>query len=137
MKASELINYFMVVLMPLGIVAGLLFWLKNLLEDVGTRITGIWINSDSTFKVLIYDIDSAFRGDVVWATSEHQRILGRSILQNLRVRFFLFGSGKYTCPFTRREYKFRLRRLSKESLQLYMTDNDGKLVSNETWSLVA
>jgi|SRR6478736_2847346 len=137
MKASELIHYFVVIFIPTGIVVGLLFWLKNLLEDVGTKINGIWSNSDRTFRVLIYDIDSTFQGDVVWASQDNQRILGRSILQNVRLKFALFGKGHYICPFTRREYAFQLRRLSRNSLQLYMIDAEGKLVSNETWNLVS
>lgn len=137
MKTSELIHYIVVIFIPTGIAIGLLFWLKNLLEDVGTKITGIWANSDQTFRVLIYDIDSSLQGDVIWANSENQRILGRSVLQNVRLKFALFGNGHYICPFTRREYSFRLRRLSKESLQLYMTDVEGKVVANETWNLVS
>jgi len=137
MKVSELISYSVVVLIPTGIAVGLLFWLRNLLEDVGTKITGIWANSDHTFKVLIYDIDSIFQGDVVWTDQDNQRILGRSILQGVKLKFALFGKGHYICPFTRREYTFRLRRLSKESLELYMTDTEGKVVANETWNLVS
>jgi hypothetical protein len=137
MKASELIHYIVVIFIPTGITVGLLLWLKNLLEDVGTKITGIWANSDQTFRVLIYDIDSIFQGDVVWTNTENQRILGRSILQGVRLKFALFGKGHYICPFTRREYAFQLRRLSKDSLQLYMTDAEGKVVSNETWNLVS
>jgi len=136
MKASELLNYSIVILIPIGIAFGLLFWLRNLLEDVGTKITGIWVNSDQTFRVLIYDIDSIFQGDVIWASHDNQRILGRSILKDVRFKFALFGKGHYICPFTHREYSFRLRRLSKESLQLYMTDTAGKVVANETWNLV-
>ncbi|HEY5825145.1 MAG TPA: hypothetical protein VIT44_12295 [Cyclobacteriaceae bacterium] len=137
MMASELINYSMMILIPTGIVVGLIFWLRNLLEDVGTKITGIWANSDQTFRVLIYDIDSIFQGEVIWTNTENQRILGRSILQGVRLKFALFGKGNYICPFTRREYSFRLRRLSKESLQFYMTDTEGKVVANETWNLVS
>jgi hypothetical protein len=137
MKAHDLIQFFLTILIPIGIAACVLFWLKNLLEDIGTKITGIWLNSDKSFRVLIYDVDSSFQGDVVWASRDNQRILGSSILQNVRLNFFLFGKGRYICPFSHKEYKFRLRRLSRESLQLYMTDHEGKLVSNETWSLVA
>jgi len=137
MKANELIQYVLVTLVPTAIAVGVLLWLKNLLEDVGAKITGIWVNSDQSFKVLIYDIDSSLQGDVVWTDSENQRILGRSILQNVKLKFALFGEGHYICPFTRREYSFRLRRLSKELLQLYMTDGEGKVIANDTWSLVS
>ncbi len=64
MKANELIQFVTVFLLPIGIVIGIYFWLKNLLEDLATRITGIWVNSDQSFRVLIYDIGSTLQGDV-------------------------------------------------------------------------
>lgn len=123
-------------LIPTGALGAIFFWLRNLLGDVGTGITGIWINGEKTFKVLIYDIDTCLQGDVVWADADNQRLLGRSIIQNLNMKFFMFGKGSYICPYSRQACNFRLRRLSKDSFQLYLIDHEGKLTSNETWHLV-
>jgi hypothetical protein len=135
MESNDIVQYVTITLVSLGVLAGLLFWMRNLLEDVHSKITGIWTNSDNTFRVLIYNIDSVLQGDVVWANDQSQRILGKSVLQQVKLRFFFFGRGVYTCPFTHLNYNFRLRLLSKESMQLYLTDKDGKVVMNETWKL--
>jgi hypothetical protein len=136
MKGNEFIHFATVTIIGAGSIAIVFLWIKNLFEDVNTKITGLWSNSETTFKVLIYNNDSSLQADVVWTDSDHDRILGKSILSNIKLNFFLFGKGRYTCPYTHQEYLFRLRRLSKESLQLYVTNTEGTMISNETWSLV-
>jgi len=136
MGGNEYINFASVAILGGGSVAAVLLWIKNLFEDVNAKVTGVWVSGDNTFKVLIYNIGSVMQADVVWTDADNKRILGKSILRNVKLKFFLFGKGKYTCPFTHREYSFRMRRLSKESLQLYVTDKAGMLISNDTWNLV-
>jgi len=137
MKTGDLFQFITVLLIIVGLVTGIFFWLKNLLEDVHAQVTSIWTNGDSTFKVLIYNVDSSLQGDVVWADSQNQKILGLPVLKNMKLKFFIFGKGHYTCPFTRQKYHFRLRFLSKKSIQFYFTDLSGKTVNQETWMLVA
>ena len=137
MKTGDLFQFVTMLLVSIGIIAGILFWLKNLLEDVHVQITGIWTNSDSTFKVLIYNLDSYLQGDVVWADPQNQKILGLSVLQNMKLNFFIFGKGVYTCPLTNSKYDFRLRLLSKKTIQFYFSDPTGKMVAQETWKLAA
>lgn len=137
MKTGDLFQFATMLLVSVGLLWGILYWLKNLLEDVHTQVTGIWTNSDSSFKVLIYSTDSALQGDVVWADSQNQKILGLPVVQNMKLRFFIFGKGSYICPFTHQKCEFRLRLLSKKSIQLYFTDTTGKLVGQETWKLAA
>lgn len=136
MENSGWIQYVTVTLVVAGVVAGILFWVRNLLEDVRAKITGIWTNGDNSFRVLIYNIETVLQGDVIWAAPQHQKLLGHSILQNMKLSFFIFGKGIYTCPHTSERYEFRVRFLSKQSLQFYFSDKSGKLIS-ETWKLVA
>lgn len=137
MKTGDLFQFATMLLVSVGLLWGILYWLKNLLEDVHTQVTGIWTNSDSSFKVLIYSKESTLQGDVVWADSQNQKILGLSVVQNMKLKFFIFGKGSYTCPFTHQKCEFRLRLLSKKSIQFYFTDPSGKLVGQETWKLAA
>src|SRR6187402_3583207 len=106
MKTGELFQFVMMLLVSMGLLWGILYWLKNLLEDVHTQVTGIWTNSDNSFKVLIYSTDSALQGDVVWADSQNQKILGSSVVHNMKLKFFIFGKGNYTCPFTQQKCEF-------------------------------
>ncbi|MBA4146351.1 MAG: hypothetical protein C0523_11335 [Cytophaga sp.] len=138
MKTGDLFQFAMMLLVSVGLLWGILYWLKNLLEDVHTQITGIWTNSDSSFKVLIYSTaDAALQGDVVWADSQNQKILGSTVVRDMKLRFFIFGKGSYTSPFTNQQCEFRLRLLSKKTIQFYFTDQSGKLVGQETWKLAA
>ena len=95
MKTGDLFQFVMMLLVSVGLLWGILYWLKNLLEDVHTQITGIWTNSDSSFKVLIYSTaDAALQGDVVWADSPKSKDLRFNGSSGYEAPVFHFWKGK-------------------------------------------
>ncbi len=119
-----------------GGVTLLFFWWRNSAEELGSKITGIWENADNTIRVLIYEIDSIFLGEVVWTNVQNQRILGARILHSIELKRFKLGIGIYNCPFTNKQYQFQLKLVKKELLSLHLHTQEGISIVKEQWRLI-
>ncbi len=114
----------------------LFYWWKNSAEELGSKITGIWENADHTIRVLIYEIDSIFQGEVIWTNVQNQRVLGARILHSIELKNFKWGIGIYNCPFTHQQYQFQLKLVKKELLSLHLHTQEGISVLKEQWRLI-
>lgn len=114
----------------------LFFELKHFLEDLKSRINGIWTNGDESLKVLIYSIDSVFQGSVIWTAQSNSKALGTIILRDFKIKFFILGNGTYTDPNTNRKYHFSMRIVGKDIMHFWLVDDSGVQVTNEQWRLV-
>ena len=119
-----------------GGVALLFFWWRNSAEELGSKITGIWENADNTIRVLIYEIDSVFQGEVIWTNVQNQCILGARILHSMELKRFNLGKGIYNCPFTHQQYQFQLKLVKNELLSLHLQTREGLPVLKEQWRLI-
>lgn len=125
----------MVFLIVIG-VTFIIFWWRNSPEELASKITGIWENADNTIRVLIYEIDSVFHGEVVWTTAQNQQFLGSRMLHSIELSRFKLGKGIYRCPFTHQQYQFQLKLLRNELLSLHLHTSEGTFVLKEHWKLV-
>jgi hypothetical protein len=114
----------------------LFFWWKNSAEELGSKITGIWENADNTIRVLIYEIDSIFQGEVVWTNAQNQSVLGARIMHSIELKNFKLGNGVYNCPFTHQQYQFQLKLVKSELLSLHLHTREGISVLKEQWRLI-
>lgn len=114
----------------------LIFWWRNSPDELAARITGIWENADNTIRVLIYEIDSVFHGEIVWTTTQNQQFLGSRILHSIELSRFKLGKGIYLCPFTHHRYQFQLKLVRNEILSLHLQTSEGNSVLKENWKLV-
>jgi len=127
---------YLVVFLVVGGLALLFFWIRNSAEEFGSKITGIWENADNTIRILIYEIDSVFQGEVVWTNAQNQRILGTRILHSVELMRFRLGKGIYNCPFTHQQYQFQLKLIKSELLSLHLHTQEGISVLKEQWRLI-
>ena len=135
MKNNEVV-YLVVALLSVGGLAVLFFMLRTSAEELGSKITGIWENADKSIRVLIYEIDSLFLGEVVWTTVQNQRVLGSRILHSIELKRFSLGKGIYNCPFTQQQYHFQLKLVKSKVLSLHLHTPDGVPVLKEHWKMV-
>jgi hypothetical protein len=127
---------YLMVFLVIGGLTLLFFWWRNSAEELGSKITGIWENTDNTIRVLIYEIDSIFQGEVVWTNVQNQRILGARILHSIELKRFKLGKGIYNCPFTHQQYQFQLKLIKNELLSLHLHTQEGRSVQKEQWKLI-
>ena len=128
--------FWLAVAVAVGFAIFLVIRLKHALEDLGSGITGIWTNSDESMRVLIYNMDSILQGNVVWTRQPDSTVLGSTVIQNVKLRFFILGQGTYHDPVTRKKYQFRLRIMAKNIMHFWLHDEKGQPVINEEWRLV-
>jgi hypothetical protein len=127
---------YLVMFLLVGGLTLLFFWWRNSAEELGSKITGIWENADNTIRVLIYEIDSIFQGEVVWTNVQNQRVLGARILHSIELKNFKLGKGIYNCPFTHQQYQFQLKLVKNELLSLHLHTREGIPVLKEQWRLI-
>lgn len=129
-------GYLIMILIGLGIVYFFVTWFKSSVEEVEARLTGVWQNTDRNIRVLVYEMDSFFRGEIVWTSPEHEKKLGTKIFHSIKLNKFRPGSGVYTCPFRNQVFHFQLRLLKNETMSLHLHTPEGKPVMQEHWTLV-
>jgi hypothetical protein len=121
-------------LVAIGMIVFLVVNLLNSHEKLGSRISGIWTNSDQSIRIMIYDIDSIFKAEIVWATNGKENLLGMPILSDLRLRSFNSAEGFYLCPFSQKKYSLKLKPASAKALVFHLRDEDAnKTLHAQKW----
>lgn len=102
-------------------------------ELFATRISGIWTNADRSLRIVIYDVDSVFKADIVWVKAGLDTLLGKSLIKNLKLDSRYMGVGTYLCPFTHRVLSVRLKLIDSEKMKLFINDEQNSLNLTEDW----
>ncbi len=106
-------------------------------EKLGSKISGIWTNSDHTIRIMIYEMDSMFKAEIVWVKKGMDNLLGMPILRDLKLGTFNTVEGFYLCPFTNKEFKLKLKPTSAQSLTFYLKDEQtNKTTAAQKWQQV-
>lgn len=119
-------------LVAIGTVAFLIFYFLKAHGNLASKISGIWANSDHTVRIMIYDIDSVFQAEIIWAARGWEELLGKQIFKNFKFRHFSRGEGTYLCPFTKKQYTIKLKSAS-ETLKFYLQDSDLNTPLTQEW----
>ena len=137
MQTDSLVIYFLVMVFSVGIIAALFFRFRYAVADLELKITGLWSNENNTMRILIYALESRFQAEVVWTKDIDDRILGSGIIRNMSLRYFSWGEGTYIDPFTKDQYKFKLKLKKTGRLRLLLFEKSNhSLLKVEEWKQV-
>jgi len=137
MQTDSLVIYFLVMVFSVGIIATLFFRFRYAVADLELKITGLWSNENNTMRILIYALESRFQAEVVWTKDIDDRILGSGIIRNMSLRYFSWGEGTYIDPFTKDQYKFKLKLKKTGRLRLLLFEKSNhSLLKVEEWKQV-
>lgn len=103
-------------------------------ELLAAKIAGIWTNPDQSMRIVIYDVDSVFRAEIVWVKEGLDKLLGKAILKNLKLVSRYGGEGTYLCPFTNRVMNVKLIMTSAGTMKLQLNDEQNTFSQTELWS---
>ena len=137
METDAAVIYFLVIVSSVGIIVALFFRFRYALADLESKITGLWSNESNTMQILIYGMESRFQAVVVWTNDIDDKILGSGIIRDMRLKYFNWGEGTYIDPFTRDQFKFKLKLKSTGRLHLQLFEKSSHLLLKvEEWKSV-
>ncbi len=138
MQPDSLIIYFLTIVVSVGIMVALFFRFRYAVSDLESKITGLWSNEDNSMRILIYGLESRFQAEVVWTKDIDDKILGSGIIRNMCLKYFSWGEGTYIDPFTKNQFKFKMKLKNTGRLHLHLFDTSGHFVlKTEEWKLVS
>ena len=105
-------------------------------EILASKISGIWTNPDRSIRIVIYDVNSVFQAEIIWARQGLEKLMGRSIVKDLRLQSFNSGVGVYECPFTQRKLTLHLKMQKSGVMKLQFRNSQNSLSHTEQWSQV-
>ena len=137
METDSVVFYFLTMVTATGIIIGLFFRFRYALSDLELKVTGLWTNENNTMRILIYALESHFQGEVVWTKDIDEKILGSGIIRNMSLRYFSLGEGTYIDPFTKNQFKFKLKLKNTGRLYLRLFEKSShSLLKVEEWKQV-
>ena len=102
-----------------------------------SKITGLWTNEDNSMRILIHGLESRFQAEVVWTKDIDDKILGSSIIRNMSLKYFSWGEGTYIDPFTKDQFKIKMKLKDTGRLRFHLFEKSGhSLLKTEEWKQV-
>jgi hypothetical protein len=138
MTTDSVMIYFLIIVASVGIIAALFFRFRYALADLEAKVTGLWSNENNTMQILIYGRESRFQAVVVWTKDIDDKILGSGIIRNMSLKYFSWGEGTYIDPFTKDQFKFKLKLKHTGRLHLHLFEKSSHLLLKvEEWKSVS
>jgi len=135
MITNEIMVYFLAIMVSMGLVVALVFRLHFALNEMESRICGIWSNNNNTLRILIYNLNTEMKGEVVWNESSKEKIMGATVIRDMLIT--PFGcKGTYIDPVTQDQYRFRLKLKKAGLLCIRLFEKGGQLKKMEDWRLL-
>jgi uncharacterized protein (DUF2147 family) len=128
--------YFVVSMIAIGLLVAVFFRFHFGVSDMETKLTGIWSNRDDSMRVLIYNINSQVQGEVVWTGSNDDKILGTTVIRDMRLNFFGWSKGTYIDPLTHDQFQLKLKLKNRGSLCIHIMEFNDEKYSRQQWKLV-
>ena len=137
METDAVVIYFLVIVASAGTMVALFFRFRYAVADLESKITGLWSNENNTMRILIYGLESRFQAEVVWTKDIDDKILGSGIIRDMSLKYFSWGEGTYIDPFTKDQFKFKLKLKNSGRLHLHLFEKSTHLLLKvEEWKSV-
>jgi hypothetical protein len=138
METDAVVIYFLVIVASAGIIMALFFRFRYAVADLESKVMGLWSNENNTMRILIYGLESRFQAEVVWTKDIDDKILGSGIIRDMSLKYFSWGEGTYIDPFTKDQFKFKLKLKHTGRLHLQLFEKSTHLLLKvEEWKSVS
>ena len=131
-----MITVWVLVGLVIAAVALIVIYFSGSREMLAVKISGIWTNPDQTIRIVLYEVNSIFQAEIIWAGEGLEKLMGKSIVKDLRLSSYNKGEGVYLCPFTQKAFLLRLQMFDDGILKFQFKSRNGKVSRSEKWKQV-